>query len=263
MDQGGARHPVSALPWSPQLPRRAAAAPRAVRAFCSRDSAQPTHMPMRVLPLPMQVAEGRTGNPRMEGGALRASPGSSLEALAGFLQGHSVLSEGLDYSAGEGKPQKCACIAQEGLGLDLVYRHRLHAHGTLSTRIAADLAKLLGRTARAGGASMPARFRHRVPHARLRKGRWLDLRGVNRDPREVMQARRAQKPRGENVSKPHQGACGCRDARGGRDPRAGARGARTTKIASRAGARACASGLSARVCSARPSASACSGAGTP
>lgn len=84
-----------------------------------------------------------------------------LEALAGILQGHGVLSESLDYSADEGILQKCAFIAQEGFGLNLGYRYHLHAYGTFSSLMAADFARLARRTARARASPMPAQFREK------------------------------------------------------------------------------------------------------
>lgn len=84
-----------------------------------------------------------------------------LEAFAGLLQAHGVLSGRLSYAAHEGTLQKCAFIAQEGFGLNLGYEYHLHAYGTFSSLIAADFARLARGVARAGASPMPPGFREK------------------------------------------------------------------------------------------------------
>ena len=82
-----------------------------------------------------------------------------LEAFAGLLQSHGMLSESLDYSADEGILQKCAFIAQEGFGLNLGYRYHLHPYGTFSPLLAGEFSRLAKRAPRPARGPMPARFR--------------------------------------------------------------------------------------------------------
>jgi len=82
-----------------------------------------------------------------------------LEAFAGLLQAHGMLSKSLDYSADEGILQKCAFIAQEGFGLNLGYRYHLHPYGTFSPLLAGEFSRLAKRAPRPARGPMPERFR--------------------------------------------------------------------------------------------------------
>jgi len=110
----------------------------------------------------MTVAkEGRAQDGKRRQAPSLDTPRVGLEAFAGFLQDHGVLSERLAYAADEGILQKCAYIAQCGFGLNLGYRYHLHAYGTFAPFVAADFSRLVKRTPRAVAAPMPQQFREK------------------------------------------------------------------------------------------------------